>query len=124
MFIKVAIQGIFFPDDLSLCNFLEWTVDHMKTDGPFPPTVGFAPAVASAPGTVPAPAPGTQPLTAQAITAAVSAALSSTPSATAHGNSVLTNYTGPSSGYTFNTSGLPAEVLLRYNAWKDNKALP
>ena len=122
MFIEVAIQGIFFPDDLSLCNFLEWTAGNMKTDGPFPPTPGFAPAVASAPGA--APAPGTQPLTAQAITAAVSAALSSTPSATAHGNSVLTNYTGPSSGYAFNTTSLPSDVLLRYNAWKSNKALP
>ena len=69
----------------------------MKTDRAFPQAVR---PVAPAPAPVAA-APAVQPLTAQAITAAVSAALSSTPAPTAHGNSVLTNYTGPTSGYSF-----------------------
>ena len=29
LFVEVAIQGINFPEDLSECNFLEWTDDNM-----------------------------------------------------------------------------------------------
>ena len=92
LFIEVTIQGIYFPEDLLECNFLEWTSDNMKTNRAFPPSVRFATGTAPA---APAPAaavPAVQPLTAQVITAAVSAALAATPAPTAHGNSVLDRF--------------------------------
>ena len=54
------------------------------------------------------------------ITTAVSTVLASTPAATAHGNLVLTNCAGPTSGYTFNVRTLPDDLTERYDACPAN----
>ena len=90
IFIEVSIQAIHFPEDLSGCNYLEWTDANLRTDRAYPTTVRFGAGTAPA-----APVPValvSQPLTTQAITAAVSAALAATPPPTAHGNSVMSTY--------------------------------